>query len=797
MSPITPSTRVKRRPASDKSGADALEHLFTRRPTFTKLPGFKGSRDTRGPAHYDMHLHPRLILKDIVSFPDMLDQLSGVVDSKIQEFISKSATKSLPRISVTSALRKDSVSEVVDNPDSESWVIGHEVELQRAYPRLEQYPTLVASTLVAGLKQWSSIFRYDDKPRVSTTCAVADGYLSLNKSAINTANIPVTLKDKLQLVIEQDLSDFLLWEFKSMNAGRRGVMLAISHITGSEFSWVSCPRSKSCFSQSCHKKENRFRFAVTGFKTGVDGVILEDSSNDDNKGKGNVGLDFVFDKSRIDCSLVPSVPDTRRWKFKVSKSPKKRIRQESDTGNRDSNDDGGGRHTGDDEEDEEDEEGSDVQAGTTDDALPFTRGDYLTALKVIQQIWAEAVNIDATFIVLNCGSLEYIGIRDRKLQRLYLSPLLDLGNPNPDTPGYFKIHTGLNIVALLDAIKRAEKLKAMQQLPELHTFNYDGGEPYKDKVPKTPKKARTSKSTRTPGTVVNATTPANSDEGNVNLNSQELRFSPAVRTIPVYANDQVIDGSTLVHQEMQLFRRLREALSLKITWKQDIHGLGTAGSMRMTRSSLPPWVDPWTEEMEVLVMDQCPKSALTYSCYIDDGETVVRGIIVKFAKFEDGKVCLRNEYEMYTKFPSIRGIIEHLGIVEQFGLYQHMSDRKMALVLLDGGDPITIKFGPGRIPAGICLQVREAVGKMHSAMVTHGSLTPENVLITKDLENEKGGWKIHLIGWKNGKDYRKSTAVQEAYNDDVLRTLETRPGASQGHGHVFKEGCKEKEAEGV
>ncbi|PBK65683.1 hypothetical protein ARMSODRAFT_1087307, partial [Armillaria solidipes] len=524
MSPITPSTRVKRRPASDKSGADALEHLFTRRPTFTKLPGFKGSRDTRGPAHYDMHLHPRLILKDIVSFPDMLDQLSGVVDSKIQEFISKSATKSLPRISVTSALHKARVSEAVSgNPDSESWVIGHEVELQRVYPRLEQYPTLVASTLVAGLKQWSSIFRYDDKPRVSTTCAIADGYLSLNKSAINTANIPVTLKDKLQLVIEQDLSDFLFWEFKSMNAGRRGVMLAIAHITGSEFSWVSCPRSKSCRSQFCHKKDNRFRFTVTGFKTGVDGVILEDSSNDDNKGKMNADLNFVFDTSSIDCSLVPSVPDTRRWKFKVSKSSKKRARKESDTGNQDSDDDGNEEYTGDGGEGRKDSDGPD-----TADSLPFFREDYEAALKVIQQIWAEAVNIDATFIVLNCGSLEYIGIRDRKLQRLYLSKLLDLDNPDPSKPGYFKIHAGLNIVALLDAIKRAEKLKAMQQLPELHTFNYDRSEPDKDKVPKTPKSARRSKSTRTPRTVVKAMTPADSDDdSDEDLNSQELDFSPA------------------------------------------------------------------------------------------------------------------------------------------------------------------------------------------------------------------------------------------------------------------------------
>ncbi len=310
--------------------------------------------------------------------------------------------------------------------------------------------------------------------------------------------------------------------------------------------------------------------------------------------------------------------------------------------------------------------------------------------------------MDATFIVLNCGSLEYIGIRDRKLQRLYLSKLLDLDDPDPSKPGYFKIHTGLNIVALLDAIKRAEKLKAMQQLPELHTFNYDRSEPDKDKVPKTPKSARPSKSTRTPRTVVKATTSADSDDdSNEDLNSQELDFSPAVRTISVYASYPVIDGSTLAHQEKQLYSRLSEAQSLKITWKQDIHGLGTAGSMRMTRSSSPAYIDTWAEEMEILVMKQYPNSPLTYSCYLHDGDTAVCCIIFKLAESTTRKACLRKEYEMYTKFPSIEGISEHLGIVEHIGLYQYMGTRKLALVLLDGGDPISSKFGPGRIPAGI------------------------------------------------------------------------------------------------
>lgn len=56
---------------------------------------------------------------------------------------------------------------------------------------------------------------------------------------------------------------------------------------------------------------------------------------------------------------------------------------------------------------------------------------------------------------------------------------------------------------------------------------------------------------------------------------------------------------------------------------------------------------------------------------------------------------------MYTKFPKIDDIVDNLGIVEQFGLYEHRSDDKLALVLLDGGDPVPVKFGLGCIPAKI------------------------------------------------------------------------------------------------
>ncbi len=204
-----------------------------------------------------MHLHPQLALKDIVHFPDMLDQLAGAVDAKIGAFLSNKGAQHLPRVDKLSILHHKQVSKVLDK--EQTWVVSHEITLQTSYLNLQQYPALVASTLVTGLDEWSSIFQYSEKPTVTTACAEADRYLSLNMSAIEKAGIPEDLKTKLQLVVDKDLSDFLFWEFKSMNAGTMGVMLAIFHLMGSEFPWFRCPVSKHCDSQFCQKKNNRFR----------------------------------------------------------------------------------------------------------------------------------------------------------------------------------------------------------------------------------------------------------------------------------------------------------------------------------------------------------------------------------------------------------------------------------------------------------------------------------------------------------------------------------------------------------
>lgn len=310
-------------------------------PKFTKLEGFTGSRDTRDFAHYDMHLHSQLTLKNIVYFPDMFNQLAEVVNSKMKPFRSRNAAKQLPHVDASCTLHQRLVSETLD--EEGTWIIGREDMLQEIYPILQQYSSLVASTLVTGLDEWSTIFQFNKKPRVATTCAEADGYLSFDSASIEKSKLPEDLKRKLRLVIDKHLSGFLIYEFKSMNAGAKAVMLAIFYLTGSPFPWSRCPMSKHCNSQFCQMKGNRFRFNVTGSKTGVDGAVLEGKSGNNND--SNAGC-FSFDISESDNSHSTDVDGNRS----------------------------------------DDDDGSDAESNTDDDTLSFTEADYHKALKIVQQV---------------------------------------------------------------------------------------------------------------------------------------------------------------------------------------------------------------------------------------------------------------------------------------------------------------------------------------------------------------------------------------------------------------------------
>ncbi|TFK71963.1 hypothetical protein BDN72DRAFT_876813 [Pluteus cervinus] len=67
--------------------------------------------------------------------------------------------------------------------------------------------------------------------------------------------------------------------------------------------------------------------------------------------------------------------------------------------------------------------------------------------------WAEAVKNDTTFLVIQMGNHEYIGLRHRESQELFLSEEICV-----QSPGYIQLHVGLYMRALFDAELRSARL---------------------------------------------------------------------------------------------------------------------------------------------------------------------------------------------------------------------------------------------------------------------------------------------------------------------------------------------------
>ena len=63
---------------------------------------------------------------------------------------------------------------------------------------------------------------------------------------------------------------------------------------------------------------------------------------------------------------------------------------------------------------------------------------------------------DATLIILQSGNSEYVCVRHRATQTLYISDLIDV--PNCENPRYAKLHTGIYITALCDAMQRVKDI---------------------------------------------------------------------------------------------------------------------------------------------------------------------------------------------------------------------------------------------------------------------------------------------------------------------------------------------------
>ena len=90
----------------------------------------------------------------------------------------------------------------------------------------------------------------------------------------------------------------------------------------------------------------------------------------------------------------------------------------------------------------------------------------------VLQAWAQAVRHDSTLIILHSGNHEFVGIRHRKTQTLYLSKMIDVVNDN--SPAYGKLHVGIYIAALRDAIDRVMASIAVDEENEEGNDKHEG-----------------------------------------------------------------------------------------------------------------------------------------------------------------------------------------------------------------------------------------------------------------------------------------------------------------------------------
>ena len=68
-------------------------------------------------------------------------------------------------------------------------------------------------------------------------------------------------------------------------------------------------------------------------------------------------------------------------------------------------------------------------------------------------MWAQATKADTSIVVVQSGNYEFVGVRHRQSQTLYISDIIE---PHAcKEASYGKIHVGIYVAAALDAIDRA------------------------------------------------------------------------------------------------------------------------------------------------------------------------------------------------------------------------------------------------------------------------------------------------------------------------------------------------------
>ncbi|KAF9038444.1 hypothetical protein BJ165DRAFT_1614018 [Panaeolus papilionaceus] len=325
------------------------------------------------------------------------------------------------------------------------------------------------------------------------------------------------------------------------------------------------------------------------------------------------------------------------------------------------------------------------------------------AHQFLQRAWSRAVENDATFIVLNCGSKERIGIRDRSSNTLFLSDVID-----PFLPGYGAIHIGLHAAIVKDVLSRPPPFRETAHLT-------------RSLIPRP----------------VHRTNLHVSSDNEIQTFSQPDVFNLAIASLPVL----LVSLSFAFYQSDAPSAFLREAGSC----------YPTALDQQFTQAK-PNRAYPL-------------KDCIQFVAYIDLGVShkfaVYRGIatvltssgeirqpaILKLARSADGKRRLLHEYELYKALSKF-GVTN--GVLVVHGVFQDIESELFALLLQDGGTTLYKREqlrigGYARVRLFVSLaycqmilpseMLKAIVMGINGVRIRHNDIKPDNICI-----NSNGQW---------------------------------------------------------
>ncbi|KII83397.1 hypothetical protein PLICRDRAFT_452257 [Plicaturopsis crispa FD-325 SS-3] len=437
-------------------------------------------KGTSDPSFYAKHLAPHGHLKRVVHVPALHKRVSRVVDSTLGSLRARGIDLPPPGsgMYVRAEWRNAHVEEEAYAPKPNERYVSQFYGTAIARDALP-----VASTLSFHPAHWSSVLEWfeDDLntcyPVVDAGMRVQDLRDGLRRREWRGSCAPVaTVWDRLDDAsfrllreVHRGYPTLATWQVMNVSVGVEAVLPRLmSTVHNSTFQW------RRCMSEPCMERTHA---SVVGYNAGkdssetlaliLDSPLLPDASNSNPAPPESVPparsantfpsqssteiLDAAFRRGGSSFEKFKEIDDAYQ-EYLCEQAERHRVRAEKRARK---NEESGCNYW-----DISDAPPSDSQP----DALELTEDKLLT------QAWIRSIRDNSTFIVLATGNLEFICVRHRESQTLYVSDILHV--PYMEDPMYGKTLLGVYLAVVQDAIRRHELESAADR-----EGNHPGGVP--------------------------------------------------------------------------------------------------------------------------------------------------------------------------------------------------------------------------------------------------------------------------------------------------------------------------------